>query len=320
MRDDFIAKLTSTLDSTLTELKLLVVVLPAFNEEECIEKAIKSLQSVTEDLESLGFELKVYVVNDGSTDNTATLAEAAGADRIVAHRVNQGLGAAVRSGLTAARADGAAIAIKFDADLQHDPRDIPDLIRPITDDEADLVYGNRFERISYEMPLMRRAGNVVFTKLMALLTGWPLKDSQPGVFAASRTYLQCFYLPGDYNYTQQVLLDAYHKGMRFAHVPVAFRERATGKSFVSLRYPFMVIPQVFMLLTTLKPLRTFVPIGLAFLFLSIGMFGWDLAQWLTGSTERPAQHVNAIIGFGLFGLQTVFFGLLGHLVIQQGRT
>src|SRR5690606_15584467 len=107
-------------------------------------------------------------------------------------------------------------------------------------------------RITYKMPFVRRVGNWVFTRLMAWLTGWPLKDSQPGIFAVDRSYLECFYMPGDYNYTQQILLDAYHKGLRFQHADVTFRSRVSGKSFVSFRYPFKVLPQILMVLVGVK--------------------------------------------------------------------
>jgi glycosyltransferase involved in cell wall biosynthesis len=297
-------------------VRQVVVILPAYNEEESLGQVLDTLRATEPDLAARDCELKVYVIDDGSTDKTLEIAQE-GADRVVRHRVNRGLGAAIRSGLTAARADGADIVVKFDADLQHDPNDIPALIEPILADEADLVYGNRFERISYRMPFVRRVGNIVFTKLMAWLTGWPVKDSQPGIFAAHRSYFERFYLPGDYNYTQQVLLDAYHKGARFAHVPVAFRERTTGSSFVSLTYPFKVVPQILLMLATLRPLKVFVPIGLTFIALGTIILGWDLVQWFFGDASKPVQSPNGVIGFGLFGLQTLFFGLLGHLVIQS---
>jgi glycosyltransferase involved in cell wall biosynthesis len=302
------------------DLHRLVVVVPAYNEEDSIAGTVRALRAIDERLSKLGCELRIYVVDDGSTDRTRELAWEASADRVVHHRQNRGLGAAIRSGLTAARSDHADIVVKFDADLQHDPDDIPALVKPILDDEADLVYGNRFERISYRMPLIRRVGNTVFTRLMAWLTGWPIKDSQPGIFAAHRSYLERFYIPGAYNYTQQILLDAYHKGARFAHVPVAFRERNAGTSFVSLKYPFRVVPQILVMLATLRPLRVFVPLGVTFVLLGAGVLGWDLTQWLLGNSSRPVQSPNAVIGFGLFGIQTVFFGLLGHLIIQQSRS
>ena len=106
------------------------------------------------------------MIDDGSADDTGELARAAGADRVLRHKTNRGLGAAVRLGLRVAHEDGFDIAIKFDADGQHEPKDILNLIQPIIDDEAELVYGNRFERISYKMPFVRKIGNVVFSRLM----------------------------------------------------------------------------------------------------------------------------------------------------------
>jgi len=260
-----------------------------------------------------------YVVDDGSEDETRRLASEAGADRVLRHKVNQGLGAAVRSGLSAARADAADIVVKFDADLQHKPEDIFAVVQPILNDYADVVYGNRLEGIEYKMPLVRRCGNIVFTALMRWLTGWPLKDSQPGIFAVDKAYLEIFYLPGNYNYTQQILLDAYHKGMRFAHVPVVFRKRITGKSFISFAYPFKVLPQIIMVLVGVKPMRIFAPVG--FLALSVGgvLFAYELALWFMGMSPKPAIHVYAILGFSLFGLQTLFFGMLAELIVQFQR-
>ena len=264
-------------------------------------------------------ELLIYVVDDGYIDKTNSNAREAGADRIIKHKVNIGLGAAVRSGFSAARKDGADIVVKLDADLQHDANDIAPLVQPILNDEADVVYGNRLERIEYKMPVIRRAGNKLFTRLMALLTNWPLKDSQPGIFAINRDYLKVFNLPGDYNYTQQILLDAYHQGMRFAHVPVTFRRRTTGESFVSLRYPFKVLPQLLLVIISIKPMKIFLPLGMLFLLIGTGVFGVELILWFMGETAKPVMHVNAVLGLAFFGLQTLFFGLLAQLVIMTSK-
>jgi len=297
----------------------LIVVIPAFNEKERIEFTLNALNKVKADFRKTGIDLLLYVIDDGSTDDTFHKAHSAGADRILRHKLNKGLGAAVRTGLAGARADGADIVVKFDADLQHDPEDIPSLIQPILDDEADVVYGNRFERISYKMPLVRRAGNFIFTSLMGWLTGWPLKDSQPGIFAVSRSYLDVFQLPGDYNYTQQILLDAYHKGMRFAHCSVSFRKRVTGKSFVSLKYPFKVIPQIFMVIVGVKPMKIFGPIGLLSLLTGGLIFFLELGFWAFGDALKPVMHVNAVLGSVIFGLQTLFFGVIAQLIINTNR-
>jgi len=299
--------------------KKLIVIIPAYNEEERISTTVKAIFKIREKLSDRGIELWVYVIDDGSNDKTRQLAQEAGADRVLFHRVNIGLGAAVRTGLVAARSDNADIVVKFDADLQHDPDDIPMLIQPILEGEADIVYGNRFERMTYKMPIIRRIGNIIFTGLMRWLTKWPVRDSQPGIFAVNRAYLDVFHIPGDYNYTQQILLDAYHKGMRFTQVPVVFYKRTTGKSFVSIKYPLKVLPQIVLALAGLKPMRIFAPVGILFVLIGAIIFSYEIVLWFMGKTHKPVIHVNAVLGFSLFGLQTLFFGILAELIVQFHR-
>jgi glycosyltransferase involved in cell wall biosynthesis len=298
-------------------MKNLVVIIPAYCEAKTVGKTIEGILAQRDPLRAAGLELRVIVVNDGSEDGTADAASNAGADRVLNHRINQGLGAAVRTGLLAAKRDGAEIVVKFDADLQHDPGDIPALLDPILKDEADVVYGNRFKRLGYRMPFLRRVGNLVFTRLMRWMTNWPVTDSQPGIFAVSKAYLDVLYIPGDYNYTQQILIDAYHKGMRFAQVPVAFNERKTGTSFISLKYPFKVLPQILRVLVGVKPLKVFGPVGLFFLVICLIVSAANISSWLAGSAGKPIQNVNLVLGSGMFGLQTIFFGLLADLIVKQ---
>lgn len=287
--------------------KKLVVIVPAYNEGEQIKETISQLRNLQFDLSRIGFSLQIFVIDDGSIDDTVLLAEAAGADRILRHKVNRGLGAAVRTGLTAARSENVDIVVKFDADLQHDPHDVLNLIQPILSGEADLVYGERFKGLQYKMPLVRRVGNMVFTALMRWLTGWPLRDSQPGIFAAERAYLQVFRLPGDYNYTQQVLLDAYHKGMRFAHVPVVFRKRVSGRSFITLRYPLKVLPQIFMVIVSVRPMRIFMPIGAVFFAAGFLVSVIQISSWFLGNTSKPIENVNFVLGSLFWTTNYVFW-------------
>lgn len=299
-------------------MKKLIIIVPAYNEEGRIRETVMALNAQLAKMPEI--DGQVYVINDGSRDATASIAAEAGAARVVTHKLNRGLGAAIRTGLTTARNDGADLVIKFDADLQHDPSDIPALLAPFDDDVADVVYGNRFNRIDYKMPLVRSVGNRVFLQLMRWLTGWPLRDSQPGIFAVNRAYLDVFNLPGDYNYTQQILLDAYLNKMRFDHVDVAFRRRETGKSFISFRYPFKVLPQILMVLVAVRPLRVFAPIAFAFLALGAAVFGVEIAQYmLDPSLGKPVRSVNLVLGTGLFGVQTLFFGLLAELIVMTRR-
>lgn len=300
-------------------MKKLITIVPAYNEEGKIEAAILALKAKKEFFKEKGFDFRIYVINDGSKDKTLEICEKAGADRIVRHMVNRGLGAAIRSGLNAAFQDGADIVVKFDADLQHNPDDIYKMIQPILNDESDIVYGHRFNQISYKMPFVRKVGNLVFTGLMRWLTKWPVYDSQPGILAVNSLYLKQFYLPGDYNYTQQILFDAYHKGLRFAHVDVDFKKRETGKSFISYKYPFKVIPQILQIVIGVKPLKFFAPIGLLFLGIGMMISVVEMGMFFFADSAKPIIHVNLVLGTALFGVQTLFFGLLADLVVKLNR-
>ena len=295
----------------------ILVVIPALNEEDSIGRVIDAVRACGPRLAELRLHLTVCVVDDGSTDGTAEAARSAGVDHIISHKLNRGLGAAVRSGLEYGRIHTFDIVVKVDADGQHNPNDIPDLVAPILADEADVVYGNRYPGITYRMPIVRRVGNASFRTVMRWLTRWDIQDSQPGIIALSREYLRVFSIAGDYNYTQQILIDAYHKGMRFDQVPVEFKERISGKSFISLRYPFLAAAQIVMAIVMVKPLRVFIPIAITFLGIGSIVFGVELVLWMVDENSKPVEHVNLVLGLAILGMNTGFFGVLAELVVRH---
>ena len=300
-------------------MKKLVIIVPAYNEEKTISNTLKGLLALKSAINEKEYELIIHVINDGSSDATEELAKKYQEIFIINHKKNRGLGAAVRTGLLSANNINANIVVKYDADLQHEPLDILELIKPIYQNEADVVYGNRFKKMSYKMPYIRKVGNKIFTNLMRWLTGWPLMDSQPGIFAVNNIFLTNFYLPGDYNYTQQILLDAYHRNLRFSHVLVSFNKRDTGDSFVSLSYPFKVIPQIIQVIIGIKPLKVFGPIGWFFLSLGFFVFIFQITSYVLGYAQKPVENVNLVLGSFLFGLQILCFGFLADLVVKMNR-
>ncbi|MBI2240883.1 MAG: glycosyltransferase family 2 protein [Magnetospirillum gryphiswaldense] len=297
----------------------LYVVVPAYNEEATIAAVIGGLRAVSDRIAQMGGVLNTLVINDGSKDRTVAEAEQAGVDCLVSHRVNQGLGAAVRSGIKEAIAMGADIVVKFDADMQHDPADIPALITPILEDQADLVYGHRHNRIEYRMPLVRKAGNHFFNALMSFLTKQKVVDGQPGIIALGPAYLPKFHIPGDYNYSQQILLDAYFNGMRFTQVDVSFRPRVAGQSFISLRYPIMAISQILIILAMFAPMRIFGKFGLLCSLAGGILFIVQLVMFFLGITEKPVAQVNLVLGLVMLGVQSLSFGIIAELIRQQKR-
>lgn len=148
---------------------LILAIIPAYNEGTRIARVVADAKQYVD---------SVIVVDDGSTDDTARNAAAAGA-RVVMHPENLGAGAATMTGLEAARRLQATAAITLDADEQHDPSDIPKLLAPIVANQADVVFGNRFGQRN-SIPLVRRVFNGIGNIVSFMATGRWVDDSQCG--------------------------------------------------------------------------------------------------------------------------------------------
>ena len=220
-------------------MKLLAVVIPAKDEEATIGELLDRVVRVRVP----GYGLRAMVVDDGSTDRTAEIAQERGAV-VVQHPENRGLGAAVRTGLRSAVESGADVIAYLDADLEYYPEDIPLLVEPILAGRAGYVLGSRFRGGVRGMKLYRRTGNHAFTLLLVLLTRRYMTDGQTGMRAFSREAAAAAEIIHDYNYAQVLTLDLLRKGFVLEEVPVRYRLREHGASFISWRYPARVLPAI----------------------------------------------------------------------------
>ena len=220
-------------------MKVLAVVVPAKDEEATVGELLDRVARVRVP----GNDLHPILVDDGSTDRTAEVARERGA-AVIRHAENRGLGAAVRTGLRAAVEAGASAVAYLDADLEYYPEDIPRLVEPILTGRADYVLGSRFLSCVRGMRLHRRLGNHAFTALLVLLARHRITDGQTGMRAFSREAADRAEIIHDYNYAQVLTLDLLRKGMRMAEVPVRYRVREYGTSFVRWSYPVKVLPAI----------------------------------------------------------------------------
>ncbi len=220
-------------------MKVLAVVVPAKDEDATLGELLDRLARVRVP----GHELRPIVVDDGSADRTAEVARERGAS-VVRHAENRGLGAAVRTGLRAAVEAGASVVAYLDADLEYYPEDIPGLVEPILAGRADYVLGSRFLGGARGMSLPRRLGNCAFTALLVLLTGCRISDGQTGMRAFTREAASRAEIIHDYNYAQVLTLDLVSKGFRLEEVPIRYRVREYGESFITWRYPAKVLPAI----------------------------------------------------------------------------
>jgi len=161
----------------------LAIIIPAYNEEKTILKVLKSLPKRIVGID----KIIVIVVDDGSTDRTAQIAEMNGAT-ILRHAINLGLGGALSTGLAVARKINIDIALTFDADNQHSADDINRMISPILKDKADVTIGNRMAD-RRNMPRIKILANWLANFYTFLLFGLFVRDSQSGLRGFSKTAL-----------------------------------------------------------------------------------------------------------------------------------
>lgn len=200
------------------------VFLPAYNEEKRIEQVVNGLKQ-------LELNMKIFVIDDGSTDGTAEIAKKAGAF-VVRHPVNLGQWAAMRTAFLISLREGAEVMVSVDGDGQHDPRDLPKLVKPILDGEADIVIGSRFlnGEVS-EMPGYRRVGIGVFNKLLETRIKRKLTDCTSG-YKAYNLALVREILP---NLTEnqygalEFLIEGARKEAKILEKPVRMRNNGVSK-------------------------------------------------------------------------------------------
>jgi glycosyltransferase involved in cell wall biosynthesis len=200
------------------------VVIPALDEAGSIGGVLAAIAP-----EACGLPVEVVVVDDGSSDGTAEIARAAGA-QVVTHATNQGQGAAFRTGYALARERGARYIVTLDADGQWDPVEIPDVLEPVAEDEADFVVGSRVLGHAETDDSFRHAGVHVFARLVSLLTGVKVTDTSSG-FRAMRSEVTATVRQDQVQYqSSELLIGAISQGYRIAERPVVMHKRTAGVS------------------------------------------------------------------------------------------
>lgn len=212
--------ITSATTLSLPTDFLLSIVVPIFNEQATVRAIVAKLLA-------LPLPKELILVDDGSTDGTrAELARLQGLPdvKIVCLPTNQGKGAALRTGFQHARG---SIVLVQDADLEYDPRDIPELLTPILSGEADVVYGSRFlERRWLGSSACHRLGNRLLTAASNLTTGLRLTDMETCYKVFHSSALATLTIRQDrFGFEPEVTAKLARRGLRFRELPVRYRAR-----------------------------------------------------------------------------------------------
>lgn len=205
-----------------------LIIIPAFNESESIEKTVLDIQKNAKDFDYV-------IINDCSTDNTREICEK-NAFNIINLPVNLGIGGAVQTGYLYAYMHDYDVAVQVDGDGQHDPQFLKKMADYLAENELDMVIGSRFiDKEGFQSSAIRRVGITYFTWLIMLCTGKKITDPTSGLRMIGKRVIELYAhdYPKDYPEPESVVA-AIRKGMKVEEIPVVMRERQGGESSISM--------------------------------------------------------------------------------------
>jgi len=265
------------------------VIIPVYNEEDGIADVVRGFFT-------LGLpDIEVLVIDDGSSDNTAKVAAEAGAV-VLKHPYNIGNGAAVKTGIRAAKGK---VLVFIDGDGQHDPKDLPRMLPNIV--SYHMVVGSRTK--GSQTTWHRDLANALFNWLASCITRFQIKDLTSGfrILRSSDAQRFCDMFPNGFSYPSTSTLAFLRTGRSVAYIPIQTKFRA-GKSKINLvkdGIGFLII--IMKITMTFSPLRVFIPVSLA--FLALGLIRYAYTYLLYGQfTNMAGLLINSAGLIFLLGL------------------
>jgi glycosyltransferase involved in cell wall biosynthesis len=272
--------------------KKIIVIIPAYNEERFIGSVVLKLKK---------YPVEIIVVDDGSTDETASIAKMAGVV-VFKQEDNQGKGVALNTGFHAARESSPDVIVILDADGQHLPEELPQIVKPILTGEADIVVGSRYIQNTSNTPFIRRWGHRFINLATTLPSGVSVSDSQSGYRAFSRHAFELtdFHSSG-FSVESEMQFLAHEHGLKVMEIPITIRYTDKAK-----RSPFSqgmtVLGGIIKLTGQYRPLLYFGVPGMVLLIMGIG-WGFVVVQ------RYEQTHVLAT-GYAMICLLLCIIGLI----------
>ena len=282
-----------------------IAAMPAFNEENHIAKTIVGCRKYVD---------KVVVVDDGSSDATAEIAEALGAI-VIKHPGNRGYGAALQTIFNTARAMDADKMVIIDSDGQHDPREIPKLLEPLNNG-TDVVIGSRFVNGNGKnVPKYRKVGMKVLDTATNIAGGISVTDSQSGFRAYRRRAIEKIWIKdNDMSAGSEILMQMRDHDLKFKEVEIHCNygvEKASKQNAIS--HGIKVLVHILGDIEMRKPLYYITLPGLILMFAGLVMGFNTLELWRSGGT-LPFGPTLFTMAASILGTFSVFSGLILHSV------
>jgi glycosyltransferase involved in cell wall biosynthesis len=276
-----------------------VVIIPAYNEERFIGSVVLKIRQ---------FPVTAIVVDDGSTDATCLIADAAGAN-VIKHERNKGKGEALNSGIAAARKLNPEAIVVIDGDGQHMVRELPRIVQPILEGKADVVVGSRYLNNTSNTPNHRKIGHWFFNKLTGITSQVSLTDSQSGYRAfSSRAINADRFLSTDFTVESEMQFWAREQNLRVIEVPVTIRYDGKPKRS-AIQQGVIVFNGILHLVGQYRPLLFFGLPGAFILTIGI-LFG----IWVVDIYSRTQ---TLAVGYAMI---SVLMSMIGIVFLSTGFT
>ncbi len=299
-------------------MRILSVVIPAYNEEESIASVVKRVDSAADSLltNHAGMsEVEILVVNDGSTDRTAERAKVSPRVRVINHPTNQGYGAALKTGFLKSKGDLIAF---LDADGTYPPEYLGALCKPVIEGCADMTVGTRNKVGQSGMPFVRRVGNFLFARVLTWIAETPVSDSASGMRVFRKSTLpRLLPLPDGLDFIVGLSTRTFHESLTVLEIPIPYAEREGRSKLSVLKDGFRFLRTFIVVGATYNPLKFFGVLGVLSLvlasYLGIGPVIYYLRYRRVEDWE--IYRLFTILVLGIVGVQLINFGIIGNRLL-----
>jgi glycosyltransferase involved in cell wall biosynthesis len=290
----------------------LIVQIPCFNEEATLRQTVADIPRHIDGID----DVRILIVDDGSTDETVHVARDAGVDYVVRHKTQRGLARAFRTGIDTCLDLGADIIVNTDGDNQYAGADIPLLCQPILDGKADIVIGDRQTHAIQHFSPLKKNLQRIGSALVRFLSKTDVKDVVSGFRAISREAASQINIVSSFSYTVEMVIQAGKKQIATTSVPINTNAK-TRESHLFRSIPQFIFDQVATIIrmySMFQPLKVFFYMGLMFSVIGLIPFIRFIYFYMIGD---GGGHIQSLVVGGvllLMGFVTFMIGLVADLI------
>lgn len=295
----------------------LIIQIPCYNEEKTLTQTFEDLPKNIEGIDKIEY----LIINDGSTDKTVEVAREIGIHHIITFKQNKGLAKGFMAGIDACLNLGADIIVNTDADNQYCGNDIEKLVKPILDNKADIVIGERpidtTEHFSKKKKMLQHFGSWV----VRVASNTDIPDAPSGFRAYSREAALHLNVVNEYTYTLETIIQAGHNKIAMTSVPIRTNKETRESRLFSSMWGYVkrsssVIIRSFMMY---KPLKFFSALGGIIFSLGFIIALRFLIYYFLGQGSGHVQSLILSAVFILVGVQTIIVGLQADIIASNRK-